>query len=180
MQERPTLLIVEDDPHFRETLELEFRDRGYEVMAVGSLSELRKVGRLEVRFAILDLRLGGESGLDAAQSIRAFSPNCRILILTGYGSIATAVKAVKLGAVNYLTKPVSMELLEKALWVDFPGEGTPDGFGKRMSLARHQREYIEFVLAQCDGNITRAADWLGVHRQSLQRKLRKFVHAHSE
>ena len=179
-QERPILLIVEDDSQFRQTLELEFSDRGYEVKAVGSLSELRKMGRLDLRFAIVDLRLGTESGLEAAQIIRAFSPDCRILILTGYGSIATAVKAVKLGAVNYLTKPVSMELLEKALWVDLPAESAQGGLGKPMSLARHEREYIEFVIAQCNGNITRAAQWLGVHRQSLQRKLRKFVHIKSD
>jgi two-component system response regulator RegA len=94
------------------------------------------------------------------------------VVLTGYGSISTAVEAIKRGAVNYLTKPVSLERLEKALWVDLPpGEEDPDE--PIESLERHEREYLEYVLARCGGNISKAARWLNLHRQSLQRKLRQ-------
>ncbi len=102
------------------------------------------------------------------------SPDMVVIVLTGYGSIATAVKATKLGATAYLTKPVEAEEIERA----FLGEETdedipiPDEF---QSLYRHEREYIEYVLAECDGNISQAARRLGLHRQSLQRKLRKYT-----
>lgn len=166
---KPSLLIVEDDKSFARTLALEFSDRGYETAVVHSLADLEALSPEAPRFAIVDLRLGADNGLSAVEKILTLSPACRIVMLTGYGSIATAVKAVKLGAANYLTKPAAMELIEKALWVDLAAdEGVP------ASLARHEREYIEFVLAQCGGNITKAADWLGLHRQSLQRKLRKY------
>jgi two-component system response regulator RegA len=94
--------------------------------------------------------------------------------LTGYGSIATAVQATKNGATNYLTKPIDMDELEHTLITGGPDEETPipDEF---QSLDRHEREYIEYVLNECGGNISQAARRLGLHRQSLQRKLRKFT-----
>ena len=170
------LLIVDDDRHFSETLKVEFEDRGYDTTAVTSLSALDGVQSPSFRFAILDLRVGQDNGLRILETLKAKCPDCRIVLLTGYGSIATAVQAMKLGASNYLTKPVSIERLEKALWMDL-GEEEPEdneAIDARASLARHEREYIEYVLNQCEGNITRAAAWLGVHRQSLQRKLRKY------
>ncbi len=97
------------------------------------------------------------------------------MVLTGYGSIATAVKATKLGAVGYLMKPTDVDQVERALFEIEDEEGEvpiPDEF---QSLYRHEREYIEFVLAECEGNISQAARRLGLHRQSLQRKLRKYT-----
>ena len=97
----------------------------------------------------------------------------RVVILTGYASIATAVQAVKQGAVDYLTKPVDIDELERALLMGgLDTSNVPEEF---QSLDRHQREYIEYVLARCGGNISEAARRLGIHRQSLQRKLRKFT-----
>ena len=126
-------------------------------------------------FAVVDLRLGRDSGLDAVSHLLERDRETRIVMLTGYGSIATAVQATKLGAVNYLTKPVDVETIERALRSD-PETDDPIPIPEQyQSLARHEREYIEFVLAECEGNISQAARRLGLHRQSLQRKLRKYT-----
>jgi len=170
-----SLLIVEDNDRFAETLASEFRDRGYAVHRASSLSSIAAIKNLDVQYAVVDLRLGADSGLDAIQSILSRSPNAKIVVLTGYGSIATAVKATKLGAVGYLMKPADVDQVERALngeEVDDDEIPIPSEF---QSLYRHEREYIEFVLAECNGNISHAARRLGLHRQSLQRKLRKYT-----
>ena len=175
MNEARSLLIVEDDDHFARALATEFRDRGYEVQHVTGLTELRELELGHLDFAIADLRLRQDSGLDAIVEIRERSPSTRIVVLTGYGSIATAVQATKLGASSYLTKPADVDEIERALINGTsPDEAVsiPDEF---QSLDRHEREYIEYVLAESDGNISHAARRLGLHRQSLQRKLRKFT-----
>jgi two-component system response regulator RegA len=175
MSEDQTLLIVEDDEHFARTLATEFRDRGYDVDHVTGLDSLRELEVGRFRYAIVDLRLRQDSGLDAIIEIKQRSPETRVVVLTGYGSIATAVQATKLGASTYLTKPADVDEIERAL-VNGTGPEEeipiPDEF---QSLDRHEREYIEFVLAESDGNISHAARRLGLHRQSLQRKLRKFT-----
>jgi two-component system response regulator RegA len=172
-QQRPGLLIVEDDHRFADTLAAEFRDRGYVVEHVDAIEPLRSLDFRAYGYAVVDLRLRRDSGLDAIAIIRERSPRTRVVILTGYASIATAVQAVKQGAVDYLTKPVDIDELERALLMGgLDSSEVPEEF---QSLDRHQREYIEYVLARCDGNISEAARRLGIHRQSLQRKLRKFT-----
>jgi two-component system response regulator RegA len=170
-----SLLIVEDNDRFADTLASEFRDRGYLVERARDLAGIDAIPDLDVEFAVVDLRLGADSGLDAIQSILGRSPDARIVVLTGYGSIATAVKATKLGAIGYLMKPSDVDQIERVL-LDGDEIDTelpiPDEF---QSLYRHEREYIEFVLAECGGNISQAARRLGLHRQSLQRKLRKYT-----
>lgn len=173
----PSIIIVEDDQPFRETLCLEFTDRGYFTASFSSLTDLKeglKKSTITFRFAIVDLRIKTDEGLDALPLILNHNPSCRIVMLTGYSSIATAVEAVKRGAINYLTKPVNMTCLEHALWTDQPEPLSEEKERPFETLAKHEREYIEYVLKQCDGNITQAARQLGLHRQSLQRKLRKF------
>lgn len=170
-----SLLIVEDNDRFADTLGSELRDRGYSVARARDLAALESMSPLHVQYAVVDLRLGADSGLDAIQVILKQSPEARIIVLTGYGSIATAVKATKLGAIGYLMKPTDVDQVERALLDE--GEvdteiSIPTEF---QSLYRHEREYIEFVLAECDGNISQAARRLGLHRQSLQRKLRKYT-----
>jgi two-component system response regulator RegA len=170
-----SILIVEDNDRFAETLGSELRDRGYTVQRARDLATLDSMKSLAVDFAVVDLRLGADSGLDAITKILAQCPGARIVVLTGYGSIATAVKATKLGAVGYLMKPTDVDQIERALHEEEDEEGevpSPDEF---QSLYRHEREYIEFVLAECEGNISQAARRLGLHRQSLQRKLRKYT-----
>lgn len=164
---KKSLLLVEDDNRLRKTLKLEFEERDYEVMEADSLATIPD--RI-FDYAIVDMRLRGESGLMAMETILKFSPDCRIVVLTGYGSIATAVEATKRGAVNYLTKPVDVETLIKAL----KGESieAPDN-DQPISLSQKEHEYIEFMLTQHNGNIAQTAKALGLHRQSLQRKLKK-------
>jgi two-component system response regulator RegA len=175
MSDEKTLLIVEDDERFASTLATEFSDRGYVVERADSLGALRDLPLDRVAYAIVDLRLRQDSGLDAIKEIRERNEETRIVVLTGYGSIATAVQATKLGASSYLTKPADVDELERALL----GEEQEDEEGpipdEFQSLDRHEREYIEFVLAESGGNISHAARRLGLHRQSLQRKLRKFT-----
>lgn len=172
----PAVLLVEDDVGLRETVALELGDRGYAVREAASLDEVHQalLDGWAPRFCVVDLRLGADDGLAVVEAILGRHADARVVVLTGYGSLPTAVQAMKLGAVNYLAKPVSIARLERALWTDEPDPqqvAVPDA---RESLARHEREYIEYVLLQCDGNISKAARWLGIHRQSLQRKLRKF------
>ena len=170
----PSLVVVEDDHRFAETLRAEFQHLGYRVELASCLADLRGLPD-GFDFGVVDLRLGRDSGLDAIEAILERSPDAKVVVLTGYGSIATAVQATKLGAVNYLTKPVEVEEIERALHSDAEDDEpipVPEEF---QSLARHEREYIEYVLAECEGNISRAARRLGIHRQSLQRKLRKYT-----
>jgi two-component system response regulator RegA len=116
----------------------------------------------------------GRSGLELVRDLKKFAPATRVLVLTGFGSIATAVEAVKLGAVNYLSKPADADDILAALE---RGEAdpleTPDAPAQAPSLARAEWEHINRILADCGGNISEAARRLGIHRRSLQRKLRK-------
>lgn len=170
-----TLLIVDDNARFAETLASEFRDRGYHVSRAADMASLQSQTDLDVDYAIVDLRLGADSGLDAIQIILRHSPKAKVVVLTGYGSIATAVKATKLGAVGYLMKPTDVEQVERALLEQVDDDTEVPIPSEFQSLYRHEREYIEFVLAECEGNISQAARRLGLHRQSLQRKLRKYT-----
>ena len=169
-----TLLVVDDDDAFREAMELEFQDRGYRVLcAADHRSALGLAAVHRPQFAVIDLRLGGERGLLVLQDLMQRLPAIRAVVLTGYASLATAVEAVKLGARHYLTKPCDPDALEQAFFADKgdPNVLVPDN---PPSLAKHEREYIEYVLAAAGGNISEAARRLGLHRQSLQRKLRKY------
>jgi two-component system response regulator RegA len=171
---RPKLLVVDDDDDFRESMELEFSDRGYQV--IGAPDHRSALGLAAVHrppFAVIDLRLQGERGLEVLQDLVERLPGIRAVVLTGYSSIATAVEAMKLGAHHYLTKPADPDAIDQAFKTD-KGDPTVPVPDHPPSLARHEREYIEAVLNATGGNISEAARRLGLHRQSLQRKLRKY------
>lgn len=171
---QPTLLVVDDDDAFRESMELEFQDRGYRVLcAADHATALHLAAMHQPGFAVIDLRLHGERGLEVLKDLVERLPDLRAIVLTGYGSIATSVEAMKLGAHHYLTKPCDPDILEAVLKGD-PGDPAMAVPEKPPSLAKHEREYIEYVLASTGGNISEAARRLGLHRQSLQRKLRKY------
>ena len=171
---KPKLLVVDDDDAFRESMELEFGDRGYQVLgAPDHRTALRLAATYQPQFAVVDLRLRSERGLEVLGDLVERYPQMACVVLTGYGSIATAVHAVKLGAKHYLTKPCDPDDLERAFKQDNADTSIPIP-EKPPSLARHEREYIEYVLAGTGGNISEAARRLGLHRQSLQRKLRKY------
>jgi two-component system response regulator RegA len=168
----PSILLVDDDEVLRERLATAIRARGYEVRTAGSADEaLREVAKDSPEMAVLDLKMPGGSGLDLLKELRRADPHTRVLMLTGYGSIATAVEAVREGAVGYLPKPADADEILAALagthTQKAPGLETP-------SLARAEWEHIQRVLTDCGGNISEAARRLGIHRRSLQRKLHKY------
>jgi two-component system response regulator RegA len=173
-----SLLIVEDDDILRARLAKAFRKRGFEVEEAGGVEDaLRSATDEPPEYAVVDLRLQDRSGLEVVSFLARIDPATVIVVLTGYGSIATALEAMRLGATHYLTKPADVEEILAAfargetedgsrLEVDAP-ESTP-------SLARVEWEHINRVLADCGGNVSKAARLLGLHRRSLQRKLAKF------
>jgi len=164
-----TLLIVDDDDAFRERLVRAMRDRGFDACGVSHHAAAMEAARHESpELALVDLRLPSQSGLDVVRDLKALDPSTTVVVLTGYGSIATAVEAVKLGAASYLTKPADADRILAA----FDGV-QPGGDAAVPSLARVEWEHIQRVLADCDGNVSLAARRLGIHRRSLQRKLSK-------
>lgn len=172
---RPTLLIVDDDATFRRRLAQAFEDRGFEVRDVKDHDEALRAALAESpEYAVVDLRMPGRSGLDVVRELKRIDEATRIVVLTGFGSIATAVEAIRLGALHYLTKPADADdilaAFERAsLPKDRPAEAQPEV----PSLARVEWEHIQRVLEDCGGNLSQAARLLGIHRRSLQRKLSK-------
>jgi Response regulator consisting of a CheY-like receiver domain and a Fis-type HTH domain len=164
------VLILEDDLSLAKSLSREFEDHGYKPTVIHSI---KQIPNQEFQFALVDLRLNsGEMGLDALQIILKKSPHCQIVVLSGYGSIATAVEAVKRGARDYLTKPASFTQIENAL---LGQRQLAETEFERPSLSQVEHEYIDFVLTKNQGNISKTAKDLGLHRQSLQRKLKKYT-----
>jgi two-component system response regulator RegA len=167
------LLIVDDDEVFRERLARALRARGYTVQTAASVADA--LARLETEMPdalVVDLRMPGESGMALIPHVKAMEAATRILVLTGYGSIATAVEAMRLGAMGYLTKPADAEEILRAL----EGQTAPPALPETLStpsLARAEWEHMQRILADCAGNVSEAARRLGIHRRSLQRKLQK-------
>jgi two-component system response regulator RegA len=167
------ILVIDDDNKFRNSLVEEFIDHDYQSNGIASFSELKLNELKSYTHAVVDLRLKNENGIEIVGKIKKENPEIRIVMLTGFGSIATAVNAVKSGADDYLAKPVDIEILIKTL-KGIEIVETEEDDPVEMSLARHEREYIELILDKCDGNISKAARVLGLHRQSLQRMLKKY------
>lgn len=166
------VLVIDDDLNFRKSLVDELIDYGFESKGFSSFNEVPQSEIDHFTHAVVDLRLKNENGIEIVSKLRAIKSDLRIIMLTGFGSIATAVSAVKSGADDYLAKPVDIEILIKTLKNE---EITVDqGEAVEMSLAKHEREYIEMILEKCEGNISKAARVLGLHRQSLQRMLKKY------
>ncbi|MBE2286212.1 MAG: response regulator [Prosthecobacter sp.] len=167
------ILLVDDDHVYLQRLARALRDRGCTVAAVETAEAAMAAARLLLpQAAVLDLKLPGASGLACLRELHAAWPEMRILILTGYGSIATAMEAVRQGVWDYLTKPVDADQILAALTSD-PSERQHDGEITPSSLDRLEWEHIQRVLNDHQGNVTQTAAALGMHRRSLQRKLRK-------
>ena len=168
-ESRPSLLLVDDDAVFRERLAKALAVRGCEVRTAPDAAAAVALAEAESpELAVLDLRMPGEGGLELLRRLKAIDPTTRVLMLTGYGSIATAMEAVRAGAVHYLTKPVDADTILAA----FDPEGPPEDLtgDDTPSLARVEWEHIQRVLLDCEGNLSEAARRLGMHRRSLQRK----------
>jgi two-component system response regulator RegA len=173
--EHPVIVIADDDETFRNRLCRAFRERGCEAYEGGTREEiLQCANNVSPDLVILDLRMPGLSGLDLIQEIKKVDTTITILILTGYGSIPTAMQALKLGANHYMSKPADAEQILAAYHQLNNEEAEKSAPTTVPSLARVEWEHIQRVLSDCDGNISQAAKLLGLHRRSLQRKLSKY------
>ena len=166
------ILVVDDDPVFAEALAQALRRRGQTVAVAhdGDAALARAAEGLDA--AVLDLRLAADSGLRLIAPLKAARPELRILLLTGYASIATAVEAIKLGAVHYLAKPAGADEILAALGRE-EGDAAVAPAEEPMSVDRLEWEHIQKVLAEHDGNLSATARALKMHRRTLQRKLAK-------
>ena len=164
---RVRILVVDDDEPFRSRLARSLAARGFDVAGAASAQEALELARsFRPQRAVIDLRLTDASGLDVLGELKRELPALASIVLTGYGSIATALEAVRRGALDYLTKPVDADDVLRAFSAD--GEEVAESVP---SLHRVEWEHIQRVLADCDGNVSQAARLLGIHRRTLQRKL---------
>ncbi|SKB01776.1 two-component system, response regulator RegA [Prosthecobacter debontii] len=167
------VLLIEDDEGFRATLALALRRRGCDVLqAAGKYEALSLVEAADINGIVLDMRLGGVDGMSLISALRQRQPRARLIVLTGYGSIPGALKAVRLGADDYLLKPASADQVLAALQGRAATSPRPAA-NDTPSLARLEWEHIQRVLHDCRGNISHAAEALGIDRRTLQRKLGK-------
>ena len=168
-----TLLIVEDDKAFLERLSRAMETRGFTVTSCDNVPEgLTAIEQSPPAFAVVDLRVGDGNGLDVVAALQSKRPGARAIVLTGYGNIATAVTAVKLGAVDYLAKPADADDVVFALTRDIDGNkaALPEN---PMSADRVRWEHIQRIYESCDRNVSETARQLNMHRRTLQRILAK-------
>ena len=168
----PMLLLVDDDAPLRRSLQRAMERRGFQVFSAESVQAgLALAHTVKPEYAVIDLRLEDGSGLDLVRKLRELHPRARIVILTGYGNIATAVAAVKAGAVDYLAKPADADEVINALLAS--GAGLPPPPCNPMSADRVRWEHIQRVFEQCNRNVSETARRLNMHRRTLQRILAK-------
>lgn len=174
-EEKRSILVVDDDDVFRTRLVRAFTDRGLAARQANSAaSAIAAATEDSPELAVVDLHMPDRHGLEVVRGLKEIDPATRVVVLTGYGSIATALEAVKLGATHYLTKPANADEILAA----FDGrkraaDSNPDVESDAPSLARMEWEHIQRILNDCGGNISQAARVLNLHRRSLQRKLSK-------
>ncbi len=169
----PTL-VIDDDPSFNAILVRSLERRGYSVWGAGEPAAALALAReFSPTRVVLDLNLNGSSGLALIQDLLHIEPDCRIVVLTGYASIATAVDAIKLGAIQYLAKPVEIEAIIAAFEQDEAPDFDVPPSDEPLSVDRLEWEHIQRVLNENDGNISATARALKMHRRTLQRKLSK-------
>ncbi len=172
--ERPTLLVVDDDDPFRRTLARALERRGYAVEVAANVeTALVKARAHAPEYAVVDLRMPGASGLTLIEKLIEIDPNTRVVVLTGYASIATAIEAIKLGAVHYLAKPCNADEVVAALHRGSAGNPTVTVAESPLSVDRLEWEHIQRVLKAHQGNVSATARALKMHRRTLQRKLSK-------
>ncbi|GFO71065.1 two-component system, response regulator RegA [Bathymodiolus japonicus methanotrophic gill symbiont] len=167
------LLLVDDDLTYCSVLKSALEKRGFSVSVAHDVKNgLTLAEQIEPEFAIIDLRIGHESGLELVQKLISLDDNTQIIMLTGYASIATAVEAIKLGAKHYLTKPANTDEIMHALHKN-SGDSSVAINENPLSVKRLEWEHLQKVLMEHDGNISAAARALNMHRRTLQRKLDK-------
>ena len=167
-----SLLILDDDEPFLKRLSVAMEKRGFNVFSANSMADFGKViQNVCPNYAIIDLRLNDGTGLDAVESIRSKNSDAKIVVLTGYGAIATAVAAVKIGAIDYLSKPADANDILNALICS--NEGKPPPPVNPMSADRVKWEHIQRIFELCNRNVSETARRLSMHRRTLQRILAK-------
>ena len=170
--EDKSLLIVDDDNPFRERLARAMEKKGFSVsQAVGVKKGIELIKLKKPAFAVVDLRLGDGNGLEIVKELQASNKECKIIMLTGYGNIPTAVAAIKQGAIDYLAKPADADDVEKALLADPAKKAQPPE--NPMSADRIKWEHIHRVFELCNRNVSETARRLKMHRRTLQRILSK-------
>ncbi|MBL6724028.1 MAG: response regulator [Rubripirellula sp.] len=170
-----SILLVDDTFVLRERLSVAMQQRGFRVETAGNFEQAIEVFQLRpTELAVLDLRMPGQSGLELLRALLKINPQTRVIMLSGFGSIPASIDAVRAGAVNFLSKPADADDILSA-FVRGDSPAVPEGAiaFPAPSLARNEWEHIHRVLSDCGGNISEAARRLGIHRRSLQRKLRK-------
>lgn len=173
MNTNKNLLIVDDDEIFCQVLANVIENRGYKTKQALNLHQAQIIVQdWKPHYAVVDLRIGNDSGLKVCQMLLDNIPNIQIVILTGYASIATAVEAIKLGVIQYLTKPTDVDTILNALMQD-EADLDVDIPNKPLPVKRLEWEHLQNVLSENGGNISKAAEQLSMHRRTLQRKLQK-------
>jgi len=168
----PSLLLVDDDEPFLRRLARAMEKRGFEPLLALTVAEGREIATSRrPAYAVIDLRLEDGNGLDVVEVLRETRPDARIVVLTGYGAIATAVAAVKIGATDYLSKPADANDITNALLSR--GDALPAPPENPMSADRVRWEHIQRVYEQCERNVSETARRLSMHRRTLQRILAK-------
>jgi two-component system response regulator RegA len=172
-QDRPSLLLVDDDEAFRQVLARAMERRGFTVATAASAEEaLRMAAEQSPEYAVVDLKMPGATGLALIERLIELDAGTRIVMLTGYASIATAIEAIKLGAVHYLAKPVDADQVVAA-FTRIAGDAGMAIAEQPLSIDRMEWEHIQRILAENDGNVSATARALKMHRRTLQRKLGK-------
>jgi len=174
MPAEPLLFLVEDDASFARTLQRSLERRGYRVRLAADPAALDAlIAEGAPAFAVVDLKLGQASGLACVQTLHAADPATKIVVLTGYASIATAVQAIKLGATSYLAKPANTDDIEAAFGTNASGDVDTPIDGRQTSIKTLEWERIHQTLAETGFNVSETARRLGMHRRTLARKLEK-------
>jgi two-component system, response regulator RegA len=167
-----SLLLVDDDAAFRQRLQITLERRGFTVHPAPGIAEARALARtLKPAFAVVDMRLDDGNGVEFVAELRESSPDVRAIILTGYGNLATAVSAIKTGAIDYLAKPADPDEIVRALTLGSEDRTAPPV--EPMSADRVRWEHIQRVYELCDRNVSETARRLKMHRRTLQRILSK-------
>jgi two-component system, response regulator RegA len=170
---KPRLLLLDDDPVYCSVLGQALEKRNYEVSVAHDLeSGIQLAEKIHPEYAVVDLRIGHESGLEMVKRLTEMDQDVHIVVLTGFASIATAVESIKLGATHYLTKPADTDEIIKALNLA-EGDTNISVKERPLSVKRLEWEHLQKVLMEHNGNISAAARALGMHRRTLQRKLDK-------
>jgi len=171
--ENPSLLLVDDDETFCQVLSAALERRGFDVKVAHDVASGLVVAEGDSpEFAVIDLKMPGPSGLELVKKLKQLDTHTKIVVLTGFASVATAVEAIKLGATHYLAKPADADEIVAAFSRDRGNAAVPV-VAKPLPLSQLEWEHIQKVLTECGGNVSETARRLGMHRRTLQRKLGK-------